>query len=525
MKKWIVMTLLGFLFLPAIASAADIIDLDNYYYAHANKPGTYVLHDKYNHTQLYGDYEQNDADLLQINFRNWHGMSGEKLKATMSDGSTLIIMTDAATLTFPVNNKYVKLEMIKTTYVESFVEISTFNVHDQSNGGVNLTYRFLGDTPTDYGDLGTGTPTATATPTPAPTASPVPTPTPTPKPTPINAVNLFAYRSGQKIVWSAPPSNTDHIEFWKNGVKVATLDKAIREYGLITGAEAGEYEIKAVSTQGNVIGYTELFLAELIDASPTPVPTSGTDPDPDPDPDPAEPECTAACQTIIDQLDCPKFDEYLGKWAEMIKGTYPPPPNWNNVAAIMRDTIVPAMGQEIVNRSPEIAKIIADELQSREKAVSPPAAVPDFTPPVPRLQDTPKVTGSINEAVPSFTPDYSEDKGFVIPDPSTLDFSDNSDDGYEYQPMHTENPNYVNNPVDPSTVDPGYAVKDQEEFEPPTYVGGRWNDAPPPTYTTGEGDSEVLPDYEQPTPTGEDRGDYRDYKTITDEYQEYKGGE
>lgn len=32
----------------------------------------------------------------------------------------------------------------------------------------------------------------------------------------------------------------------------------------------------------------------------------------------------------------------------------------------MNDTIVPDMVQEIVNRSPEIARIIADELQSRD---------------------------------------------------------------------------------------------------------------------------------------------------------------
>lgn len=251
---------------------------------------------------------------------------------------------------------------------------------------------------------------------------------------------------------------------------------------------------------------------------PTTPPGSG-----DPDPGGGEPECTAACQAMIDQLDCPQWDDYMGAWSDMIKGTYPPPPDWDNVAAIMRDKIVPAMGQELVNRSPEIARIIADEFQSREKAVSPPSAVPDFTQPVPRLQDVPKVTGSINDNVPSFAPDYSEDKPFVIPDPSTLDFTDNSDDGYEYQPMVTESPEYVSGGPEPSATDKGYEVKAQPTFLPPKYVGGSWrDDQPPPDYQTDEGQTETIPEYQQ---RGEDTGSYQAYRDIPDVFQEYKGGE
>ena len=251
-------------------------------------------------------------------------------------------------------------------------------------------------------------------------------------------------------------------------------------------------------------------------SQPTTPPGSG-----DPDPGGGETECTAACQALIDQLDCPSWDEYMGAWSDMIRGTYPPPPDWEYVAAVMRDTIVPSMGQELVNRSPEIARIIADEFQSREKAVSPPSAVPDFTPPVPRLQDVPKVTGSINEDVPSFTPDYSEDKPFVIPDPSTLDFSDNSDDGYEYKPMVTENPDYVSSGPEPSEADKGYEVKPQPTFLPPKYVGGSWRgDEPPPDYQTNEGQTETIPEYQQ---RGEDTGSYQVYRDIPDVFQEYKG--
>lgn len=45
-----------------------------------------------------------------------------------------------------------------------------------------------------------------------------------------------------------------------------------------------------------------------------------------------EPECTAACQTLIDQLECPQWGEYMGEWANMISSALPPPPDWDMVA-------------------------------------------------------------------------------------------------------------------------------------------------------------------------------------------------
>lgn len=50
------------------------------------------------------------------------------------------------------------------------------------------------------------------------------------------------------------------------------------------------------------------------------------------DGEPEEPECTAACQTLIDQLECPQWAEYMNEWANMISSVIPPPPDWDMVA-------------------------------------------------------------------------------------------------------------------------------------------------------------------------------------------------
>lgn len=506
--------------MPTIVSAAD---LNNYYYAHANEPGSYVLRDKYNHTTLNGDYAEDDATINQIKFRTPQGFNGETVTITTRDGRSFVLTDLESAFVIPdPKTKSVTITLKKTTYSETYVEISYYTVFDQSNGGVNLSYRFTGDAPTSYGSLGAGQATAAPTPTPTATATAAtPTPTPTasvaPTPTPINTVNLYAYVSGLNIVWSTPPTNTDHIEVWKDGVKLATLPKTTREYPL---EGDGDYYIRAISTQGNLIGETELIInSDVGTPNPTPTPSDPGGGTTDPDPDPVEPCTTESCQNLIDMLECPEFDTYLGAWADMIKTTYPPPPDWDNVASIMRDTIVPAMGQEIVNRSPEIARIIADELQSREKAVSPPPVIADFTPPVPRFTDTPKVTGNLTDNVPNFTPDYSEDKAFIIPDPTELDFTDNSDDGYEYQPLNTAAPTYVPL-VDPSTVDLGYKELESQVINPPDYVVKTPTDQPAPNYNAGGDSSAATP---PPYKGSEHTGDYRVYKAIPDEFKEYQG--
>lgn len=457
MKKILILLGLGLLMLPGIAGAdSTSIDLDNYYFAHANKPGNYVLKDKYNNTVIKGDYGQNDAHVMQISFRNWHASGSNKVVVDLPDGSQKNV-TNGETLTFPSDPKQISLTLVKTDYTESYVEVSTFNVYDQSGGGVNLTYTFTGSPPSSYGDLGAGTPTASATPKPTVTPTPTPKPTVTPTPTSgVTPVNIQARvdPTGKKIIWNTPPTNTDHIEVWRDGELIGTFSKTQGEINLPENF-SGDWEIRAVSAAGNIIGKTELILNGNVgggDPTPTPIPTNPPDTGTDPG---TEIPCNDACQQIKDQLECPEFDEYLGKWADMIKGTYPPPPDWEHVASVMRDKIVPAMGQEIVNRSPEIARIIADEFESRESKVNPPPDLAGYDPVVPRFTDTPSVKEDLNSNVPDFTPDYSESTPFTIPDPMNVDLTDNSDKGYAHKEPDSSSPVYQQKEVEGAAL-PSY---------------------------------------------------------------------
>lgn len=272
--------------------------------------------------------------------------------------------------------------------------------------------------------------------------------------------------------WNPPPSNTTKLVLVINGVE-KVLPAGTARYQL-PDDYAGGYEVFAYNSNNQLIGTGSIgVMAPPTDPGTDPGTNPGTDPGTNPGTDPSTggggtEECPAGCQALKDALACPEFDEYLGKWSDMIKGTYPPPPNWHQVADIMRDSIVPAMGQEIVNRSPEIAKIIADEFESREKQVSPPPYVPDYTPPIRRMEDNQTIRGDLNSGVPDFTPSYTEDKAFSIPDPSTLDFSDNSDSGYTYKQNADKAPVYKPK-TEPSTADPGYQTSESDFDKAPTY--------------------------------------------------------
>ncbi|MBP1897058.1 hypothetical protein, partial [Paenibacillus lactis] len=230
----------------------------------------------------------------------------------------------------------------------------------------------------------------------------------------------------------------------------------------------------------------------------TPTPDPGTNPDPT-DPGGTE-ECPPGCQAIIDALECPEFDEYLGRWASII----PPPPDWNQVAGIMRDTIVPAMGQEIVNRSPEIARIIADELQSREKAVQPPPPLPTYrTPePMPVLRDIPnKIPFDVESGTPNFEPDYTESKPFSIPDPLNVPL-DNTDSGYDY-PTQTDDSSPAYRSVTRIDQDKGYQGKPSQDTSSPGYQVKDPTGEPVPDYYYINGGKTKVPIYKprDTTPT------------------------
>lgn len=309
--------------------------------------------------------------------------------------------------------------------------------------------------------------------------------------------------------WGSVPNGTyEVVVTYPSGSKVR-LTPSTSAVRIAPNIE-GTVKVQAVDMSGKVLAEDQFpVLAQPGSTDPGTDPGGGTTDPGGTDPGGEEEPCPAGCQALKDALACPDFDEYLGKWADMIRSTYPPPPDWDYVASTMRDKIVPAMGQELVNRSPEIARIIADEFQSREKPVSPPPSVPSFTPSVPRVQDTPKVTGDLNSNVPSYTPDYSQDKPFEILDPGKLEFNDNSDQGYKYNTDGSKPPDYKPGGGDPSAADPGYNMQETEEPQPPTYEYSPAASKPAPDYKTEETPEEEPPNYNT---GGEHTGDYRNYK-------------
>ncbi|MED4600087.1 hypothetical protein P9314_05105 [Paenibacillus validus] len=182
----------------------------------------------------------------------------------------------------------------------------------------------------------------------------------------------------------------------------------------------------------------------------------------------------------------------MGEWSKMIKNSVPPAPDWQQVANVMRDTIVPAIGNELLNKMPQYADIIADELQSREKAVSAPGQLPTFNPAVPTMTDLPsKFEQSVTDNVPSFEPDFSGSQPFVIPDPMTaLDMStDDKQGGYQHNPNPDRTaPTYTKTEAEPEP-DIGYKEMPEVTVTPPAYQNRNTNSSTP------------APGYKQANPT------------------------
>lgn len=420
MKRCWPLVILGLLLFPGLVQA-ESITLNNYYYVHTNTPGTHVLKDKYNNTLLYGDYGDDDAYIKQINARTYMGMQNSKVVITTREGYVF------DNVTFPLalgdkKSKSVKIELIKEGYQETMVELSWITA-DDIGGGVTVQYTFNGSLPTKWGDLGTGTPTPTTTPgaTPKPTATPTATPTPTPSPTP-QVGNLMAYRQGNQIIWPSEPSNTSRIDVYKNGTKVASVPKGALYYNFPDPEDVdGTYELRAVSTQGNVIAKTELILNGGNTSTPQPT----TNPDPSPtDPgggtgEGTEDSCSAGCQNIIDQLECPRWDEYMGEWADMIQSVIPPPPDWDMVA----DKIGAATINHLANYmgdvpSPPSREEIKNETQADLPGLDTSVETNDLVPKVPDDYNGGKIIFDLNKDAPTIDV-KDESQPFIIEDPLT----------------------------------------------------------------------------------------------------------
>lgn len=268
-------------------------------------------------------------------------------------------------------------------------------------------------------------------------------------------------------------SDADHYDVYQDGVKVG--DTTGSSYQI---DEVGTYTVVAVNAEGDILGESDYI-------TPDTMPTDET----------GSEDCDA-CTWLTETLACPAWDEYMGEWKGMLNEVFNAS-HYQMVADIMTDTIVPAMGQELVDRAPAISEILADELQSREKPVAAPPA-PDsvnYEPPeeLPELTDIPEVIESdITEDVPNFEPDYSESDAFDLTDPMDIELSD-EDAGYNYpDETDTSSPIYENEEVTSEPLEYNYNWHNVPESGPPTYQTS--TDDTAPDYQTSDDDD--IPNYE-----------------------------
>lgn len=487
MKRIIFLMMLFVLVLPVTAHANELVTLKNYHYVHTNEKGSkQYLKDKNGSTVIYGDANEHDAVIKRVSFVKNGLQSGESLYIIYPDGSTQAVTGDSVTLSKTAEN--IRIAIDKTTVKETYVKVSSLTTYDQSNGGINVDYLYTMDTPKDYGSLGDGSSGGGGTDPGGGTDTSLP----------------LQWNNGtRRITWSKYPADC---------YEIIVTDPDGTKYNIVPSTKVfkvddrgGKYTFVCKRLDGSVIVTKTLDVPEAV-LNPDPgTDPGGTDPGTDPggtDPgtDPGGGECTTnGCDWLNDIIFCPGWDVVMADLTLAIKDALPPPPDWNYVSHVFSNTIVPAMGQELVNRSYEIAKIIADEFQSREKPVSPPPYVEDFTPNVPVFQDTPRVRDSLDKDIPNFDPSYTDDKPFIIPNPDDHGLTDYKDKGYVQQKPVNTAPDYKSGDSAPEP-DPGYKPQEPNPSKPPDYQTGDPTPEKPPDYQHGE--SGKIPDYNTNEPTG-----------------------
>jgi hypothetical protein len=118
----------------------------------------------------------------------------------------------------------------------------------------------------------------------------------------------------------------------------------------------GTYELQFFNSSGQMVSKTSPITTSSIQ-DPTCTSYSGDETgggqtggggeEPPPPPPPDNTGSCNQCEKLKEVLACPEWEEYMGEWENLLRKVIPPPPNWHEVANIMKDAIVPAMGQEI----------------------------------------------------------------------------------------------------------------------------------------------------------------------------------
>lgn len=327
MKKFFPVFFLAFVFLMIpISKASAAILLDNYLYIDTNTVGNnQYLADKFGTTSIQGDANEHDGTITRVTF-DWQGLSGETLYIIFPDGSTQYVSSQDVTLTKP--SKYIRFALNKQSTKETFVRVIYLYVHDESDGGVDISYQYNNAMPTHYGDLGDG-------PEPTPTPTPEPTPTPTPDPEPSDPGNSDPVWMGlgsnqDGIVWGNAPSNVTTVKLYKDGQLVGSFLYGNKAYSYGGSPPDGHYTIYGLDSGGSIVARGEF------DVGGNGEDPGGEDPggnDPGDGESGDTPPCTVdGCDFLKQLLACPDWDLVMGDVTNAIKNALPPPPDWSNIS-------------------------------------------------------------------------------------------------------------------------------------------------------------------------------------------------
>lgn len=291
------------------------------------------------------------------------------------------------------------------------------------------------------------------------------------------------YQDGTwEITWGAVPGAAVY-EIYIDGVKDSEL---LAPNTVLTIDKPGNYSVKALDSLGNVLAQSNSVYYDGSSAPINPPPDSGT-----------VPGTCNGCDLIRQMLACPEWDQFMGEWQDMLGEVIPPPPDWDSVAQTMRDTIVPAITNDMLNRvvpamGNEISNRLGNASYNGDTGIDQPN-MNQYAPQQPNLPDMgQKMDWNMNDQtkIPTFeyqdmTPTPAE--MITIPDP--LNF-DNPAQSARPEPQYQGSSRETN----PSQVDQTKPTNPVYQTEPrPTVpIGGQAE--PKPTIPSGEpGRSDPLP--------------------------------
>jgi hypothetical protein len=207
--------------------------------------------------------------------------------------------------------------------------------------------------------------------------------------------DLSATMTNGKITWQPNP-NAVNYEIYKDGVKVSETTGT--EY---TPTADGSYSVVAKDGTGAIVGQSDINVSTA--------PAAACD----------------ECKKLAELLACPDWSKYMGELTNAVKAAIPPPPNWDDVA----DKI----GNSVINKlSDYVGQVPATPTINDINQTNPQPALPNVDNSSQKAQDlTPTVPTDFNQPLNNdldsapVIPIEDKSKPFTLTDPlSNLIYDD-----------------------------------------------------------------------------------------------------